>query len=77
MKPSVEGHDFGDGELGYAAGIGKWRIKDGDSAATCFKNIHLISADTEAANRNQIGRGSKDFAANLSLGTNTQNVNAV
>ena len=50
-------NDFGQHQLGHAAGVGKRRVEDRDAAVLRGRQVHLVRADAEASDRDEMPRG--------------------
>ncbi|MOA59541.1 hypothetical protein D3C78_1841900 [compost metagenome] len=53
-------HHFSDG-----SGIGKWRIKDWNTALSCSFQINLVGADTETTHSHQFFCGGENLFAQM------------
>ncbi len=50
-------NDFGQHQLGHAAGVGKRSVEDGDAAVLRRRQVHLVGADAEASDGDEVARG--------------------
>ena len=68
--------DLPDHQLGHAAGVGERRVEDRDAVAAGGGEVHLVSADAEAADQHQPVGGGEYLGGELGARADAENVNA-
>jgi len=58
-------YDFGDHQLGHAARVRKGRVEDRHAERLRRIQIHLVGADAETADTEELGRASEHWLGEL------------
>ena len=66
-QPAGQGDDLADHQLHDAAGVGVRRVEDRDAALGRRRQVDLVGADAEAADRQQVGRGVEHLLGDVVL----------
>ena len=67
-------HDFGQHQLGHAAGVRERRVEDRDAAILRGFQIHLVGADAKAADGGEVARRFEHAARQLCGGADADDV---
>ena len=67
-------NDFGQHQLGHAAGIRERRVEDRDAAVLRRRQIHLVGADAEASDGDEVPRGFEHVVRQLRGGADADDV---
>lgn len=74
-KLASERDDLGDDELRNTPGIAEWRVEDGDPMLCRISKIHLVGANAETADHDEVFGFFQNSSSELSLGTNANHMN--
>lgn len=66
--------DLGDDQLSHTARVGKGRVENSYAMIRCELNIHLVRANAETTNDEQVLRFSENLGCQLGLGSNANDV---
>ena len=72
--PAHQQDGFGEHQFGYAAGVRKGRVENGDAALLGRVEVDLIGADAEAADAHQLLGAVDDFGGQLGLGADADEI---
>lgn len=73
-KLSRQRNDFRDDEFGNRARVGERRVEDGDTCVGGILEVDLVGTNTEATDDNEVLGLPQNASSELSLGTNTDDV---
>lgn len=66
--------DLGDDQFGHTSRVGKRRVENSYSMMRCELNVHLVGANAETTNDEQVLRFSENLCRQLGLRSNANDV---